>query len=70
MGAENFAARLRGPWSLEEALQMFELVCQATQIQILRKSRRVKLDSEKPAGIKKAFELVDDDILVYDKRRT
>ncbi len=30
LGAENYAIRNRGPWSLNEALNLFNLVCKAT----------------------------------------
>lgn len=68
MGQENYSLRLRGPWSLEESLLMFKLVCEATQVQILRKHRSVELvpNSEKS----KKFELVDETIKVYKPETT
>jgi len=30
MGAENYLMRNKGPWSLLEALTLFNLVCKAT----------------------------------------
>lgn len=55
MGADNYFNRNRGPWSLEETLQMFNYVCIATGVQILRKSRSVRFDTETKANLK--FEL-------------
>jgi len=47
---------------------MFNLVCWATQTEILRKSRSVVFSGVSATG--KRFELVDDEIRVYDKVRT
>ena len=63
MGAENFASRLKGPWSLEEALQMFRLVCTATEVDIMRSSRSVKFCEGKS---NKKFELVESEVRDYN----
>lgn len=68
MGQENYSLRLKGPWSLEESLLMFNLVCEATQVQILRKQRSVEIDPN-PAKPKK-FELVGNVIKVYKPELT
>ena len=68
MGADNYFNRNKGPWTLEESLQMFNLVCKATQAQILRQSRSVRFDSRSKAG--KRFELIEDEIVIYDQVRT
>lgn len=68
MGADNYFNRNKGPWTLEESLQMFNLVCKATQAQILRQSRSVKFESNTKTG--KRFELVENEIVIYDKMRT
>lgn len=67
MGADNFASRLKGPWSLEEALKMFRLVCTATAIDIMRSSRSVKFCEGKSS---KKFELVDGEVRVYNSDQT
>lgn len=67
MGADNYFSRNRGPWSLEEGLKMFNLVCKATGAQIVRKSRTVRFSDDKSS---KRFELDDNEVVVYNRERT
>lgn len=67
MGADNYFSRNRGPWSLEESLTMFNLVCKATGAEIIRKSRNVRFSNEKSS---KRYELIDNEVVVYSRERT
>jgi hypothetical protein len=50
---------------------MFNLVCMATQAQILRKSRSIRITSIKPKNTDeyKNFELIDNEIMIYDANK-
>ena len=67
MGADNYFSRNRGPWSLDESLTMFNLVCKATGAEIIRKSRNVRFSNEKSS---KRYELIDNEVVVYSRERT
>ena len=67
MGAENYLMRNRGPWSLQEALTMFNLVCKATQAKILRSSMTVNFINK--ANSSKRFEVEGHNIKIYDSSR-
>jgi hypothetical protein len=64
MGAENYFMRNKGPWSLLEALTLFNLVCKATEIDILRKSMSVKFEEKGQKS--KRFEVIDHVVCIYD----
>jgi hypothetical protein len=64
MGAENYFMRNKGPWSLLEALTLFNLVCKATEIDILRKSMSVKFEEKGQKS--KRFEVIDHVVYIYD----
>jgi len=58
--------RVKGPWSLTEALTMFRTVCEAIgATSILRKSIKVVFLE----GKKGRFEKVDKEIRIYDSDR-
>ena len=68
MGADNYFNRRRGPWLLDEVLQMFTLVCKATGIQILRQSRKVTF-KEGQTNAKQPYQLVENEVIIYDQAR-
>lgn len=59
--------RNKGPWSLLEALTLFNLVCKATEIDILRKSMSVKFEEKGQKS--KRFEVIDHVVYIYDSQR-
>lgn len=42
LGGENSEYRQRGPWSLEEAMQLLALICKATEAKLLKSSVEIK----------------------------
>ena len=62
MGADNAAKRRVGPWSLQEALELLDLVCTATNAKIMKSSVKVVFKEEQNA---KKFEVRDGEVLVY-----
>ena len=67
IGSENASTRVKGPWSLSEAITMFKTVCEAIGAsEILRKSTKVVF---LPGEGTKRFEKVGKEIRIYDADR-
>ena len=56
MGADNAAKRRVGPWSLKEGLELLDLVCRATGVEIKRGSVSLVFKQDNEAS--KRFEQV------------
>jgi hypothetical protein len=62
MGAENAAKRRVGPWSLKEGLELLDLVCKATDANIMKGSIEVVF---KEGESSKRFEVTEGEVVIY-----
>lgn len=71
MGADNFSNKKKGPWSLEEGLELLKIICVATDGNFLKKRIKVHVQYQNNNGAESKklprYKIEDDDIYVYRK---
>jgi len=67
LGGDNWQLRNKGPWTLEEGLELVNFVCAATDCNLVAKNKPVKIKYGKKEGIKRGYEADSTSIKVYSE---
>lgn len=67
LGGDNINYRKRGPWTIKEAIELFQAICKATDAKLIKGRKDIHYLFEEEQQNRRRVVIEEDDIYIYDK---